>query len=96
MGGCPALWVYHQYIIICSVLCVHTISTVEGYHQYCGGLPSVLWRAIISTAGGYHQYCEGLPSVLCMATISTVEDVQYGGDTMSTLGDTISSVDITY
>ncbi len=29
-----------------------TISAVEEYHQYCGGIPSVLWRDTISTVGG--------------------------------------------
>ncbi len=34
---------------------VEDISTVEGYHQYGGGLSSVQWR-IFSTVEGYHQY----------------------------------------
>ena len=48
---------------ITSVLWRGTISTVEGYNQYCGGY-SVLWRGIFSTVGD---------------TFSTVEVVQYSG-----------------
>ena len=70
-------------------------STVEGYHQYCGG--------IFSTVEGYHQYCKGY-SVLWRDTISTVDEIQYceeipSQDTISTLegsstaGDTVGNVE---
>ncbi len=36
-----------------------TIYTLEGYHQHCGGIPSVQRRDTISTVEGYHQYCGG-------------------------------------
>ncbi len=45
-GGCAVLWGY--------------ISTMEGYHQYYGGISSVLWRDIISTVEDI-QCFEGNP-----------------------------------
>ena len=61
------------------------ISTVGGYLQYCGGC-SVQW---------------GITSVLWGDSFSTVEVVQYSrgitsvhaGDNISTVGDTISTVE---
>ena len=64
---------YHQ-VLWCERYAVlwegDTVSTLEGYHQYCGGISSVLWE------GGYHQYCGGIPS-------SDVEDVQYYWEILS-------------
>ena len=34
------------------------MSTLEGYHEYIGGL-SVHQRVTMSTSGGYHEYIEG-------------------------------------
>ena len=45
------------------------ISTVEGYHQYCGGC-SVLWRDSISVVEAI-QYCGGIASVHVGDSIST-------------------------
>ena len=61
-------------------------STVEGYLQYCGGIPSVLWRDTFSTVEGYLQYCGGITAVHVGGSFSTVggyfstvEVVQYSG-----------------
>ena len=45
-------------------------STVEGYHQYGGGLSEVQWGAIMQYSGGW-KYGGGL-------SLSTVEDAKYG------------------
>ena len=37
-----------------------SISTVEGQHQYCRRIASVLRRGSISTAEGKHKYCGGI------------------------------------
>ncbi len=53
-------------------------STIEGCHHYCGGISSALWGNTVSLLKGI-QYSEGVPTVLWR-------------DTISTLGDTISTV----
>ncbi len=51
----------------------------EGYHQYCRGIPPLLW-IIFSTAEDvqnykkYHQCCGGIPSVH-WRVFSTVGDI---------------------
>ena len=54
------------------------ISTVEGI-QYCGGIPSVLWRDNSSTCGRIASVLWGIPSVL-WRLFSTA------GDNISTVG----------
>ena len=62
------------------------LSTVGGYHEYCGGLSRVPW-GVFSTVGdtminvggyleyrgGYHEYCGGLSRVP-WGVFSTVGD----------------------
>ena len=43
------------------------ISTLEGYHQYIGEIPSVNWSDIISALREYHQCFRG---VQCIGEIS--------------------------
>ena len=65
---------------------------MEGYHQYCQGISSVLWK-IISTVDGTHQNSGfGRRSVLkienSITIIVDVGDAQYyGGITFSTMGE---------
>ena len=56
-----------------------TIYTLEGYHQHCGGIPSVQWRDTISTVEVYHENCGAL-LVLWEDFISTegISSVQWG------------------
>ena len=44
-----------QYRGGCSILSREHISTVAGYHKYCGGILSVLWKDSISTVEGYYS-----------------------------------------
>ena len=60
------------------------ISTVEGI-QYCGGIPSVLWRDTFSTVGGYSSTCEYMG--VLWKLFSTV------GDNISTVRDSFSTVE---
>ncbi len=45
-----------------SVLLRDTISSLEDV-QYCGGIPSELWR-MFSTVEGYHHFCGEILSAL--------------------------------
>ncbi len=64
------LGVYHR--AVANVLVMwRMFSTMEGNHQYCREIPSVLLRNAI-------QYCGGC-SVLWRGTVSTVEDVHCCG-----------------
>ena len=85
-------------------------STVGGYLQYSGGIPSVQWGDTFSTVGGYLQYSGGIPSVQWGDTFSTVggylqysggiSSVQWGitsvqwGITSVQWGDNISTVEV--
>ena len=51
---------------------------MAGYLQYCGGIPSVLWRDNSSRCGG---------------SFSTVEVFSTVGDNISTVGDSLSTVE---
>ncbi len=80
------------------ILLRDTISTVGGYHQYCGScsvlwwISSLLWR-LLSKLGRYHQ-CYERYSVPWRDTISTLEIVHHCGDITAILcRDTISTVD---
>ena len=52
---------------------------MEGYLQYCGGIPSVLWGDNRSTCGGIASVLWGDTSSTVGDTSSTVEVVQYSG-----------------
>ena len=68
-------------------------STVGGYLQYCGGIPSVLWR-LFGTVGGYISTVGDNISTVG-DNISTVGDnISTVGDNISTVGDTFSTVEV--
>ncbi len=94
-GGCAILWSMFSNVRdiirtvgwISSVLWRDTISTVKGYHQYCGGYS--VQSDIISTLWGdsimrwYRQYCEALctmemvPNVLGVSCTVLMMSSQY-------------------
>ena len=59
-SGINTLYVCPVYLG-CSEHWGDTMSTLEGYHAYIGGIPCVHWGDTMSTLGGYKEYIGGIP-----------------------------------